>query len=444
MRCGSFYLGCATLWTVINLQGCGGNRFAPSTLRQYLREVVTEALDQHYADLNARLDRIEMAIERLGESGGVIQRRRSVGSQRVVVCNVASWAYFRTGNGKFTVDDVDVRPCTHIVYQYVGIDETSSGLRSLNPSLDLGIFGNPSSGNYAKFVRLKKSKPSLKTIISVGGYLEGSKKFSDMAQDPAKRAKFVTSAAEFLRQHGFDGMDLSWQHPTQRGGSSHDRDNFPLLLEELRAAFRPHGWLLTASLSALAPIVNAGYDLPRLSAVLDLFHLQAFDYHGVWDRQTGHNAPLNRVSGSASHYLQQGADPAKMVLGIPLYGSSYLLVDPARSGVGEPTAETAFQGPYTHLDGSVGFNEMCEMRTATGASGLWTMHWDNAAEVPYFVQGSRWVSIEDDRSVVHKVALAKRLRLAGVALTSLDTDDFRGTCGQKNKLMTTITQELHN
>ena len=275
MRRGGLWLGCVALWIILTLRGCGGDRFAPSTLRQYLREVVKEALDEHYAELNRRLDRIEMSIERLGESGGTIQRRGNIGARRsVVVCNVASWGSFRTGNGTFTVDDVDTKSCTHVVYQYAGMDEASSRVRSLNPTLDLGVFGDVSTGNYAAFVQLKKAKPSLKTIISVGGFLEGSKKYSDMARDPAKRATFVSSVVEFLQRHGFDGMDLSWQQPTQRGGSSQDRDNLPLLLEELRAAFRPHGWLLTASLSALTSIVDAGYDLPRLSAVLDLMFLQ--------------------------------------------------------------------------------------------------------------------------------------------------------------------------
>ena len=441
MRCACIQRWCVALWLAICMHGCGGDRFAPNTLRQYLREVVKETLDQHYADLNSRLDRIEESIDRLGESGGGIQLR-SAATARHVVCNVASWASFRSGIGKFTVDDIDTHRCTHIVYQYVGLDETSNELRSLNPALDLGSFGSPAGGNYARFTNLKKTKPSLKTIISVGGYLEGSEKFSNMAQDPAKRAKFVASAVEFLQKHNFDGLDMSWQHPAQRGGSPQDRANFPLLLEELREAFRPHGWLLTASLSALTSIADAGYDVPRLNAALDFLHVQGFDYHGVWDRRTGHNAPLDRVTGSLNHYLRMGADPAKLVLGIPLYGSSYVLTDPLQNGVGEPAAETAFKGPYTQLDGSIGYNELCEMRREAFGTDRWTMHWDDVAKVPYFVQDARWVSIEDERSVTLKVALVKRLRLAGVAVTSLDTDDFQGTCGQKNILMNAITKEL--
>ena len=41
------------------------------------------------------------------------------------------------------------------------------------------------------------------------------------------------------------------------------RDNYSLLLEELRAAFDPKGWLLTAAVPAPAFRVDAGYDVPR-------------------------------------------------------------------------------------------------------------------------------------------------------------------------------------
>ncbi|KAF0312024.1 putative chitinase 2 [Amphibalanus amphitrite] len=442
MRGACVWRWCAALLTLISLRGCTGDRFAPSTLREYLRSVVKDTLDQHYADLNSRLDRIEASLERIGQTGGSGLQIRSASRAPHVVCNVASWASFRSGRGKFTIDNIDIQACTHLVYQYVGMDETSNELRSLNPTLDLGSFGNPSGGNYARFTSLKKLKPSLKTIISVGGYLEGSEKFSNMAQDPAKRAKFVASVMEFLQKHNFDGLDMNWQHPTQRGGTPQDRTNFPVLLEELREAFRPRSWLLMASLSALTSIADAGYDVPRISSAIDLLHMQGFDYHGVWDRRTGHNAPLDRVSGSVNYYLRMGADASKLLLGIPLYGSSYLLTDPTRSDVGAPAAETAFKGPYTQLDGSIGYNELCEMRAEAVGAERWTKNWDDVAKVPYFVQDTRWVSIEDERSVTHKAALVQRFRLAGVALTTLDTDDFNGVCGQKNVLMSAIITEL--
>jgi len=44
-----------------------------------------------------------------------------------------------------------------------------------------------------------------------------------MANDPVKRAFFVQNAVEFIRKYKFDGFDLDWEYPGQRGGAPTDR-----------------------------------------------------------------------------------------------------------------------------------------------------------------------------------------------------------------------------
>lgn len=70
----------------------------------------------------------------------------------------------------------------------------------------------------------------------VGGWNEGSTKYSAMAADPAKRATFISSTLSFIRQYGFDGLDLDWEYPGQRGGAPEDRVNFVTLLREIKQA----------------------------------------------------------------------------------------------------------------------------------------------------------------------------------------------------------------
>lgn len=57
-------------------------------------------------------------------------------------------------------------------------------------------------------------------------------------------------------------------------------------------------------------------------------------------------------------YLSSGAPRNKLVLGVALYGRTFLLGDAASTGIGAPAHSTAFAGPYTREDGMLGYNEV--------------------------------------------------------------------------------------
>ena len=44
-----------------------------------------------------------------------------------------------------------------------------------------------------------------------------------MASTPGSRAVFVQSAVDFLLKHAFDGLDMDWEYPANRGGIAEDR-----------------------------------------------------------------------------------------------------------------------------------------------------------------------------------------------------------------------------
>lgn len=54
---------------------------------------------------------------------------------------------------------------------------------------------------------LKRERPYLKCILSIGG-AEGSKEnFAATASDPQKRASFAYSSRQLVDQYDFDGID---------------------------------------------------------------------------------------------------------------------------------------------------------------------------------------------------------------------------------------------
>jgi chitinase len=68
-----------------------------------------------------------------------------------------------------------------------------------------------------------------------------------------------------LQTHGFDGLDLDWEYPNQRGGEEIDINNFSALLKALRSEFDKHGFLLTAAVAAAERSFTLSYDVPKLA-----------------------------------------------------------------------------------------------------------------------------------------------------------------------------------
>ncbi|CAL4096929.1 unnamed protein product, partial [Meganyctiphanes norvegica] len=103
-----------------------------------------------------------------------------------VVCYYGSWSVYRNGIGKFDVENIDVNLCTHIIYTFAGLDESTSKIKVLDPCNDLPE--NWGKNAYGLFTGLKAQNPELKTLLAIGGWNEGSMKYSKMAADPKKRA----------------------------------------------------------------------------------------------------------------------------------------------------------------------------------------------------------------------------------------------------------------
>mgnify|MGYP002527664092 CR=1 FL=1 len=76
------------------------------------------------------------------------------------------------------------------------------------------------------------------------------------------------------------------------------------MAKELNAAFEPKGFLLSAAVSASKSVIDEAYDVKNLGTYLDFINLMTYDFHGSWEDQTGHVAPL---------YAQDTSDYANVV-----------------------------------------------------------------------------------------------------------------------------------
>ncbi|MCL4142353.1 UNVERIFIED_CONTAM: hypothetical protein GTU68_009160 [Idotea baltica] len=255
-----------------------------------------------------------------------------------IVCYYSSWAQYREEDGELAADEIDPYICTHLIYCFIGLDSTNyDSIEVLDEWGDLPSEDGGNNDGIGKFITLRDSNPDLKLLVAIGGASQNSSMYSIMAANASLRSSFIDSAVEFIDKYGFDGMDFVWEYPANNGGSPSDKENFVLLIQEMREEFDKYGWILSAAVGMKKEIVDSAYDIPSLSESLDFINLLTFDLHDYSDNQTGHHSQFYsmpddddvylNVNASVEMWLQGGALASKLILGIPMYSKTFEVPD---------------------------------------------------------------------------------------------------------------------
>jgi len=211
--------------------------------------------------------------------------------------------------------------------------------------------------------------------------------------------------------------------------------------------------LLTAAVGVGKHTAETAYNIPEMNKHLDLINLMTYDMHGAWESRTGCNAnlyatdedtqlgggvgageavqgyPLS-VSWAVDYWLDHGASPSKLTLGIGTYGRGWKLADPSQNGYNAPAAGASTPGVSTKEAGYKAFYEILELLQ----SGRATRYYDNDRQCPYIVtDDGEWIGYDDAESLQAKVNFARSRNLVGTMVWALDLDDFAGTYSGGNK-----------
>jgi chitinase len=274
--------------------------------------------------------------------------------------------------------------------------------------------------NFAALLALKQQNPALTVLVSVGGW-SWSGDFSDMALTRQSRAVFIASVMDFLEAKGLDGLDIDWEYPAQAGSTDHfrpeDKQNFTLLLKELREEFRKkehklHRHLLLTIACGASSSYLAHTEMDKVQQYVDTVNLMSYDYYEP-GKLTGNHAPLftdpadpKGISADRSvrEFEQAGVPAGKIVLGVPFYGHTWAAVEDVNHGLFQP-GKASQPGYATY--GTI---------TATMLGKGFDRYWDAASSVPYLYSPAQkmFVSYEDPESLGIKAKYVLDQKLGGV------------------------------
>ena len=252
---------------------------------------------------------------------------------KVVVAYVTSWSEVMP----------DPQYMTHINYAFGHVNESFNGVKIDNEE------------RLRQIVDLRKQKPELKVLLSIGGW--GSGRFSEMAANDEYRRAFAADCDRVVKEFALDGIDIDWEYPTSSmaniSSSPDDTENFTLLMQDIRAAIGNEKEL------TLATVASARYiDFKAILPFVDFVNIMAYDMasapkHHSALYPSGHSGDITS-DGAVTAHLKAGVPPSKLVMGMPFYG---------RGGDGYPS----FQD----------YNKVGSTDTQ------YTEKWDEVAQVPY-------------------------------------------------------------
>ncbi|TQV81106.1 glycoside hydrolase [Aliikangiella coralliicola] len=331
-------------------------------------------------------------------------REKMGGAKRRVIGYFTSW---RTGNNgpAYLANQIPWEQLTHINYAFAHVDQNnrvSVGKDGPNnPATGMewpnvpGAEMDPSfsyKGHFNLLNKFKKQHTHVKTLISVGGWAETGGYFDDNG-DFVKSGGFYTmttnadnsinhagidtfadSAVAFIRQYGFDGVDIDYEYATSMTDAGNPTD-FPIsnarraglnasyvvlmrvLREKLDAAGQADSthYMLTVAAPSSGYLLR-GMEVYESAKYLDYVNIMSYDLHGAWNQFVGPNAALydngedaellawNAYGGPyenigylntdwAYHYFRGSLPAGRINIGVPYYTRGWKEVQGGTNGL---------------------------------------------------------------------------------------------------------------
>ena len=324
--------------------------------------------------------------------------------------NITVSAYYSGGPGM--VDSFVAEKLTHIIYSFCHLDGTNLKVDNATDSLTI-----------QRLVNLKRRNPSLKVLLSLGGW-GGCATCSDVFSTKDGRKQFARSVAQLSNYFGTDGIDLDWEYPAIQGYPGHkfvpqDKENFTALIKELRKAVGKKREISFAA-GGFTKFINESVEWRKVMKIADRVNLMTYDLVNGYAKQTGHHTALHATPQqpeatdvAVQRLLQMKVPRNKIVIGAAFYARVWENVPSTNNGLYQ-------SGTFKN---SVPFKSFTA--TLSPQAGF-AYYWDDTAKAPYWYNAEKklFATGDDIRSIGLKTQYALENGLNGIMFWELSHDTF--------------------
>ncbi len=241
----------------------------------------------------------------------------------------------------------------------------------------------------------------------------GTKNNKIFLENPKAQEKLIENLLLLLRKRKADGVNINFEAVPKS-----NKNQLSEFVKKLRTKLKAANAKYKLSITIPAIDWRNAYDVTILKNHVDYFFLMGYDFYGKYSKAAGPNALLfsgsdwtdNNINTTIETYIQFGAEPSSLILGLPYYGHEWITRD-----ANIPSQALKYNGPRSYR------------YIANNYADKYVARYDSTSHSMYIVfrDSTDWIQcwFDNEKTLAMKYDYINEKRLGGLGVWALGYDN---------------------
>lgn len=232
-------------------------------------------------------------------------------------------------------------------------------------------------------------------------------------ENPEAQKRLISSVIKLISSRGADGVNVNFEEIPKN-----QRDNFTTFIKQLHQSMTRVD--STYSITVTIPAIDWRnvFDVAVLKDYVDFFFLMGYDFYGKYSAAAGPNSLLysggdwkkNNIDNTINNYIELGANPKSLLLGLPYYGNEWVTND---GEIPSNAKEFVTARTYKYINDNY--------------ADRYKANYDSTSHSIYYIfrEGSNWKQVwtDNEMTLALKYDYIKAKKLGGLGIWALGYDN---------------------